>query len=118
MIIYNNQLLLQIRQADLKSSCCSLTHCHCSIKLVEMYPIVTARKRSLGQRNFLLCLSFCPQVEGLASQHASQVTWSAAKGSPSKEGVHWGVCIQGGLDPGEICIKGESASRGVCLQRG
>ena len=64
--------------------------------------IVTARKQSLGQDNIFT--NVCHSVhkgEGVASQHASQVTWPGGSAS-------------GGLHPGWVCIQREF--RQVCLR--
>ena len=57
---------------------------------------ITAHKRSLGQGNIFTSMghSFCPQVGGLASQYASQITWLGVSASRGR------ICIQGGwADP-------------------
>ena len=77
--------------------------------------IVTARKRSLGQGNVFVRLSFCPRGGGrrwpLSMHRRSHdqgicirgvcILWGSALGGSAFRGV----CIQGYLNPGEVCIQ-------------
>ena len=74
---------------------------------VSFFPIITARKRSLGQGNIFrsVCQSYCSQ--GGACMAGDMY----GGGSVHGEGACMGVCMHGGVHGGCVCGRGHACRR-------
>ena len=82
---------------------CSVVTLFSFRNLSRIVPILPPANKVWGKVMFLhLCVILFTGVEGLASQHASQVTWPRDVYLQGEGSASRGVCLQGGLHPGGV----------------